>query len=383
MRDDAEELAKRLEDRLEDLLGKYWSGWLKVGPKALLTPKLKPKQKKPTSSFTVNLTGNKRGQWYRFSEAKGGGVIALIYYGEHGNLPNSKQQWADAFRYAREFLGIQQERRTSPAEDEERQLRREKDEADRERRRQEDEEERRRKDAARTYSAQEVWDQTKSLAGTLGESYLVGRGIPPVSEWPWDCSETIRFHPALGHEVDRDAGKFPAIVGAVRDAFGDIIAVWQIYLKRDAPEKADLNPSPKMGRGPAAGGAVRIGGDADRIGAAEGMETALALWVLEGFRKPVWAMLSTSGMVSFEPPFSVKHVSIYPDGDKGVHHQGKITDPPGIKAARTLHGRMKEAGLGSNINDMTHLGDGLDLLQTRNKYETRKKEAGSAPRPPA
>jgi hypothetical protein len=381
MRDDATELAQGLERDLEKILDRYWSGWMKVGPKALLTPKIKPKQKKPTSSFTVNLNGTKRGQWYRFSQSVGGGAIALLYYGEHGNVPDSKSEWSEAFKLAREFLGIREQRTYSQEQQDERDRRREQEQRDRDERRRKDEEEQARKDAERTYSAQEVWVACKPLAGTHGEAYLVGRGIPPVSEWPWDCSDTIRFHPNLDFEHDRRV-RLPAVVGAVRDAFGDVIAVWQIYLKRDEPVKADLHPSPKIGRGPAAGGAIRIGGDGERIGASEGMETALALWVLEGFRKPIWSMMSTSGMVGFEPPMFVKHVSIYPDGDKGQinQHNGKVMEPPGIKAARTLFGRMKDAGIGANINEMTDLGDGLDLLQTRNKHERpAQKKSGRQP----
>lgn len=368
MRDDSQQLADALEDKLEQILDRFFPEWIRVGNKALLTPKKKAKAKKPTSSFTVDINGSRRGQWYRFSQNVGGGPIGLLYYAHHGSIPSSKEQWAEAFKYAREFLGIQQERKRTPEEIEEFKKRQEKEKQDRDDRRRQEEEEQARKDAARTYSAQEVWGATVPLAGTHGEAYLMGRGIPPVSQWPWSCDETIRFHPNLDFEFDRRI-KLPAVVGAVRDAFGDIIAVWQIYLKRDTPEKADLEPSPKIGRGPAAGGAVRIGGDGERIGVAEGMETAIALYVLEGFRKPVWSLLSTSGMVNFEPPVFVKHVSIYPDGDKGKFIQDKLHEPPGARAAQGLFKRMTDIGIAGNINPMTNLGDGLDLLQTRNKYE--------------
>ena len=372
---DAEEIAKRLEDDLESILNKYWPSYIVVRGKALLTPKINPKSKtkKPTSSFTVDMQGNKRGQWYRFSQSVGGGSTSLLYYGEHGRVPNSKEDWAEAFREAREFLGIAPQRQQSEENKEEREKRRQQEADERAVRAAKDAEEKAKKDAVRSMNAAQVWENAGKLAGSLGEAYLVGRGVPPIAEWPWDCHEVLRFHPALNYELDRHAGRFPAVIGRVQDAFGETIAIWQIFLDPKEPRKADLE-NPKLGRGPAAGGAVRIGGDGERVGVAEGMETAIALWVLEGFRKPIWATLSTSGMRAFEPPRKIRHVSIYPDGDKGLVHKqsGKILDPPGIDAANDLFRRMKAIDVGSNINEMTLLGDGLDLLNTRNEYDKTK-----------
>jgi hypothetical protein len=374
MRNDAEDIADALERDLESVLNKYWSGYLVVGNKALLTPKINPKSKtkKPTSSFMVDVKGSKRGSWYRFSQGVGGGPTALLFYGERGRVPNSKEDWAEAFQLGREFTGMRPARQSNPAEDRAAEERRRLEQERREERRLQDERDQAEKDAKRTLSATQVWDECVGLEGTLGEKYLIERGIPAIAEWPWQCHDTLRFHPALGYELDWRAGKFPALVGCVRDAFGDVVAVWQVYLDKKLPKKADLENA-KVGRGPAAGGAVRIGGNAERIGTAEGMETAIALWVLEGFRKPIWATLSTSGMVSFEPPRKVKHVSIYPDGDSGLvdKNSGNIMEPPGMKAAKKLRSRMKDMDLGCNINEMTMLGDGLDLLNTRNDNEKR------------
>lgn len=371
-RDDTDEIIKRLEDDLESIMKKYWPSYIVVGNKALMTPKVNPKSKtkKPTSSFMVDIKGNKRGQWYRFSAGFGGGAIQLLYYGEHGRIASTKEDWAEAFQDAREFLGMAAQRQQSDESKADREARRKKDEEDRAERAAKDAEEKAKKDAARTMNAAQVWDSAVRLAGTHGEAYLVARGLPPVDSWPWDCHDVLRFHPALNYELDWNAGRLPAVIGRVQDAFGETIAIWQVYLHPTEPRKADLENA-KLGRGPAAGGAVRIGGDGERIGVGEGMETALAVWVLEGFRKPVWATLSTSGMIAFEPPRKVKHVSIYPDGDKGMIHKqsGRILDPPGKHAADELCKRMKDIGIGCNINEMTTLGDGLDLLITRNQYE--------------
>lgn len=376
MRDDASELSRQLEDRWQDVLTRYWPSWTQVGKKALLTPRVKigdkgkgkGKPRKATSSFTLNLAGQHAFHWYRFSAGVGGGMVALLYYSEYARIPDSKTEWADAFKLAREFLGIAAERHISPDEQQAREERKEQDRVARAERERKAAEAQALEDAKRVLSAKQVWQETIPLPGTHGEAYLIERGLPPVSEWPWDCSRTIRFHPGLASELEPRAGLFPALIAKVQDAFGDAIAVWQIFLDKNTPEKAPLD-NPKVGRGPAGGGAVRIGGDSPRVGVGEGLETCLGFWALESFRKPVWATLSTSGMRAFDPPIFVKHVSIYPDGDKGIVHNNKIIEPPGIEAARALRDRMKTVGIGNNINEMPVLGDGLDLWNTRREHE--------------
>ncbi len=373
--DDSAELAQRLEDRAEDVASTYWPGWVKTRVKsqdiALLTPRIKPKQKKPTSSFTLNLSGDRRGQWYRFSQGIGGGILSLLHYGKYGSMPSSKTDWAETYKLAREFLGITQELQETDEEREARERRQAKDREDREKREKRDAQKRAQRDARRTYSAQEIWSEGQALGGSQGEAYLVGRGIPPVGVWPWDCSQTLRFHPSVNYELDPEQGNFPAVIAAVQDPFGQLIAIWQIFLDRRAAVKAPVD-NPKVGRGPAAGGAVRVGGDADRVGACEGLETGLGLWALEGYRMPIWPMLSTSGMMGFEPPLFLKRLSIFHDGDKGILQNGRILKPPGQNAADILAERMAAIGVGTNRNEMPILGDGLDLLQTRNELERTK-----------
>lgn len=381
MQDDSDEITRRLEQDLEGVLSKYYPGWITQKVKgqdvALLTPK--KSGKRMTSSFTMNLSGDRRGQWYRFSQAVGGGTLALIYYAETGRTPSSKSDWADAFRFAKDFLGIEQRHQISDEEKRERDERRAREQQEREKRKKEDEERRVAAEAIRIMTAIEVWNSSLLLAGSHAEQYLISRGIYPVSEWPWDPHQTLRFHPSLDHELDRRAGRMPAFVCLVIDPFGNPTAVWQEYLDRNSPAKANID-LPKVGRGPLNGGAIRIGGDAPRIGIAEGSLTSIGLWELEGYRKPIWATTSTSGMIGFEVPLFVEHASIYKDGDKGQvnKHNGAIMPPPGDNAANTLHDRLKATGIGTNINEMALLGDGLDLKGILNEHETRTAQAGRA-----
>lgn len=218
----------------------------------------------------------------------------------------------------------------------------------------------------RKASAGEAWRGTKALAGTLGEAYLLDRGIPvPPMGWPID----IRFHPALDYELAHGVGLLPAIVARVLGVDGNAIAVWQIYLDPKGG-KAKGIPNEKVGRGFAGGGAVRIGGVGPHIGVAEGLETALAVWTLERYRIPVWSTLSTSGMIGFEPPLAVKRITTYPDGDTPKRNGDKILPPPGMVAARKMKESLSSMGIENDIHTPPGGGgfkklDFLDVLKTQ------------------
>src|SRR3546814_17066169 len=111
--------------------------------------------------------------------------------------------------------------------------------------------------------AEEVWKASLPLQGTLGEAYLVARGLPPVADWPWDCSEVLRFHPSLDYEMDYSDGiipvrRFPAIVGNVVDSFNSNISVWQDFLCHDKPEKDPVEKAKGVGENGKGSGGERV-----------------------------------------------------------------------------------------------------------------------------
>ncbi|WP_192242884.1 DUF7146 domain-containing protein [Mesorhizobium silamurunense] len=380
--DDTQEICDRLNADVESIIKRFWPSYIVQGDKALLTPRQKDKQKRPTSSFVVDLKSN-RGQWYRHSQKIGGWALALLYYGHRDRIPNGKDDLREAFRYAREHLGIQPQRQEeSPAEKAAREERQEKERIAREERQRKEAEKKERKRQYRAQTAKAICEQMVSIKGTLAERYLVeGRGIAAVSEWPWDPDGVLGF--IADHEYEREAEwengikvregrRFPALIARVQEAFGDTVACWQIFLDPEEPKKNGLVDEAKVGLGPAGGGAVRIGGTGPHIGAAEGLESALAAWELESYRYPVWSMLSTGGVSSFEPPLEVERITGWPDGDKAVlTPSGKIMEPPGISHQRQLRDRMATAGIAMTINEMTRDGDALDLLLTKKRFEAR------------
>ncbi len=99
----------------------------------------------------------------------------------------------------------------------------------------------------------------------------------------------LSHHPGLPYPGMN--GTHNALIARVDDVLGNITAAWRVYLTLDG-QKLDC-ANPKLGIGPAGGGAVRIGGSASKIGVCEGIETGLAAWSLIGRKHPVWATLSS------------------------------------------------------------------------------------------
>jgi putative DNA primase/helicase len=220
--------------------------------------------------------------------------------------------------------------------------------AERNRRRQESEARQRAREAEeRAYqedtreAAQAIWRASAPSAQTLAQQYLVARGLPEFE------SDVIRFHRSLPYPNGK---RYPALVARVDDMAGNLTAIWRIFLCEDG-RKADVENA-KLGLGPAGGGAVRIGGIDEKIGVAEGVETALAAWHLVNKTFPVWAALSTSGMKAIELPLAVQRVVIFPDGDKPLRkrgHQYEPAEPAGRKAADVLRSRLVAAGIACTI----------------------------------
>lgn len=191
-------------------------------------------------------------------------------------------------------------------------------------------------------AAQTIWDASITIWGTTAHHYLGSRGLH-MEEYP----DVLRFHHALPYPGQ---GKlYPVLVCRVDDVIGNLTGIWRIFL-RDDGRKADVENA-KLGLGPTAGGAVRLNGMAPHIGIAEGVETALAAWLLIGRSIPVWSGLSTS-YVNLEVPLGVSRVTIFPDGDRPLKRQGHEfipAEPAGRKAAQSLFARLTEEGVRAAI----------------------------------
>lgn len=344
-RDDADEIKDRLNDALEGVLDHFWSGWVKRGKMAYCAPTAR---KDDLGSFMVYLGSvgkYHRGAWVRSSAGIGGDELNLFAYG----LTGHHKATSEVFERAREYVGLSAVREET-AEDKERRERLKKAAALKRQRQDESDA----RDALRkAATVADICRESMAIDGTAAEKYLINRGIPkPPTGWP-DC---IMFHTGLewdlGAEYDEEGRKiksgpiFSGLVARVENVAGETIAIWRIYLTEDG-KKAPVS-NPKLGLGPAAGGAVRIGGTGPIVGAAEGVESAFGAWSLINYRNPVWACLSTSGMMNVEFPLDVEAVAIFPDGDRPWKTEnGELVPdvPAGRRAARRLAERCDEAGI--------------------------------------
>ena len=101
------------------------------------------------------------------------------------------------------------------------------------------------------------------------------------------------------------------------------------------------------------GGAIRLGGIAERIGIAEGIETALA--VSQFFDVICWAATSATLLESFRPPDGVVAVAVYADNDANY---------AGQRSAYALANRLAVTGYDVSVFVPAKTGDDfLDQIQ--------------------
>lgn len=124
-----------------------------------------------------------------------------------------------------------------------------------------------------TPAARRLFAGSKPLVGTLGETYLRGRGITCSLDLP-----ALRYHPGCFHRARDNAPKseWPAIIAAVTNLAGDITGVHRTWLARDGSGKAPLE-TPRRSMGDILGSAIWLGSPETVCAVGEGLETVLAL----------------------------------------------------------------------------------------------------------
>lgn len=308
----------------------------------------------------VGLVGFWQGQK---AGANGGNLIDLIEiamgFSSHG----------EAVRFAKErYLGITK-RELTP--EEKRQWAKSMDAAKRKAAKRQAEAEK--KKAQKVQTVRSVWQEGRPIAGTLAEAYLRSRSID-FSDWP----ASLRFHPQLRYSLDKPGPNcryFPALICGVQAVDRKLIALWQIFLDPETGGKAKLRDgeSAKLGFGPAAGGAVRLGPVTPTLRVTEGVETAMGVRHLTKGTASVWATLSTSGMIGFQIPEGVERLEIYADGDRHRLNRrtGAVAKPPGIKAAEQLAERARSEGVEAVVFPSPEPDDWLDVWQARKADDER------------
>ena len=198
------------------------------------------------------------------------------------------------------------------------------------------------------------WDRP---AASLVRAYLRHRGVDSLR---LPRQMPLRFHSALPYfdEDGRHLGQFPAMLALVTGSDGKPVTIHRTYLGLDA-RKAPV-PSPKKLMPhetihPVVGGAIRLGPASRCIGVAEGIETALAIHHATGLT--VWATVSNTLMMRFQPPAGVEQIAIWSDHDRNGAGQG---------AAESLKESLDQQGRRSVV--LTPPVVGMDWLDVWNRF---------------
>lgn len=194
-----------------------------------------------------------------------------------------------------------------------------------------------------------VWSESVPLQlGDEAFQYLTGRGLRLQT-----APSNLRLHPSLPYRDDCKVLKFAAMVARVTGPDGSGVSLHRTYLQGSM--KAPVAQPKKLMPGlPLVGAAIRLTPVADRLGIAEGIETALA--ASELFGMPVWSCIHAQGVESFLPPVGVKEIVIYADNDPNF---------TGQSAAYRSANRLKLMGYEVTVCVPPNDGDWLDQLKLR------------------
>lgn len=153
----------------------------------------------------------------------------------------------------------------------------------------------------------DLWESARKV--TLGDPvslYLQHRRLPSPQN-----TDVLRFHPEC--PVPNSPGARMAMLARVAGPDGKGATIHRTFLTPQG-RKADMDcPRAIMPGEIPAGAAIRLAMHGERLGIAEGIETALA--ATERFKVPVWAALNATMMTKWIVPEGVKEVLVFGDND--------------------------------------------------------------------
>lgn len=166
---------------------------------------------------------------------------------------------------------------------------------------------------------------------TKASNYLASRGLEVAPGLDW--IKALSYVDSDGKKV----GEFAAMLAPIVRA-GKFITYHVTYL--EGGKKANLEPNRKIMPANTAtnGGACPLYESAEKMGIAEGVETAIAAKLLSGL--PTWAALNTALLKSWEPPANVRDVTIFADNDSNYAGQA---------AAYALAHRLAAKGIAAKV----------------------------------
>lgn len=206
-------------------------------------------------------------------------------------------------------------------------------------------------------AARRLWAMGQSIAGTLAERYLGGRGI-----FDKRTTGALRFHPRCYYwredqPSDAPPETWPALLAKVTDNDGTLTGIHRTWLDPNSSTKAPLDPNRKA-MGNLLGYAVRIGQAREIMAVGEGLETMLSLRMALPSLS-VAAALSGAHLAAFDPPPDLQRLYTTVDAD-----------PAGREAAANLEERIAPMGIETIPLHPAH-GDFNDDLRIFGVHELR------------
>src|SRR5262249_17471201 len=140
-----------------------------------------------------------------------------------------------------------------------------------------------------------LWEDARPVTrGDVVDQYLRSRSVG-LDEYP-SC---LRTASRIRYFDDDATSSWPAMLAIVHDITGQPVTLHRTYLARDGSGKAPVEKPRKTVCKHGASPHIRLAPIAPTMGIAEGIETALAATKL--FSVPIWSVLSTYGVETFEP----------------------------------------------------------------------------------
>lgn len=177
-------------------------------------------------------------------------------------------------------------------------------------------------------------------------AYRLGGTIPKLPRLA--LSEGVRYYSGLNKYVTT-----PAMVAALQSPAGHCMGLHITHLSGDGRKAFGTDSRRYCKLNSMAGSAVRLYPATDTLIVAEGIETALALHVVNN--DPAWACTSASLLKAFEPPPGIETLIIAADND---------ANRTGQRAAWSLYHRLKHKYQCAVMVPDRENADWLDMIRS-------------------
>jgi hypothetical protein len=192
----------------------------------------------------------------------------------------------------------------------------------------------------------ELWDEGKSIAGTLAERYLTDTRKLDLSVLPNGTDTVLRFHPRC--PFGANGARHPCLVALFRDVETDAPAgIHRIGLTPDANKIKRLT----LGRW-SSPRAIKLFPVTHKLTIGEGIETVLGAIRCGAITLPAWAMGPKTDIANFPLLPGIKALTILVD--RG--------DPAALDGAETCAARYVAAGIPARWLRTVRVKDFNDLV---------------------